>query len=334
MKKSKSHVNINNATEDQENDNILDIIREYTNLYINSKISANLSIKTIYNAKVILERFHDYIADEYEKNEYLALTDLSKYFLNNYLSYLNQSEISANTQKLHLTVIKNFLILIADTELDKYGALKNNLWPIKIKTEQKEKPAFTQSEQKLLLDYIAQLDTQKNYLAQRNALLIKVLLYTGARISELVNIKWVDVVEHHDDNHGYIYVILLKGKGNKERYTYLLYNEIKDNLEYLANHKVTDSPYLFVSTHGNQCNRSSLFDVVKNLLNQAGIHKSGLHIFRHTFARTLVDKNVNLATIKDLLGHTNITITAQFHAKSNEGAKRKALFMHRNHNHE
>ena len=83
--------------------------------------------------------------------------------------------------------------------------------------------------------------------------------------------------------------------------------------------------YLLNSTHGNQCNRSSLLLLINNLLKKAGINKTGIHIFRHTFARNLVNKNVNLSTIKDLLGHTNITVTAQFYAKSNENAKKDAL---------
>lgn len=49
-------------------------------------------------------------------------------------------------------------------------------------------------------------------------------------------------------------------------------------------------------------------------------------MFRHTFAGNLVDKEVNPSTIKDLLEHTNISVTAQFYAKSNEIAKRNALF--------
>ena len=294
---------MSNSTNIEDIGNILKIINKYTNLYINNKTAANLSVKTIYNTKVVLERFYNYIADEYADNQHLAITDLSKYFLNNYLNHLTQDGISKNTQKLHLTIIKGFLTFIADSELEKYGSLKLNLSGIKIKTEQKEKQGFTQSEQKTLLNYVSLLENKNSYLAQRNSLLIKVLLYTGARISELVNIKWQDIVEHYDENHGYIYVVLLRGKGNKERYTYLMHDEVKNNLDYLNQHKISDSPYLFVSTHGNQCNRISLFEVVRKLLYKAGIQKSGLHIFRHTFARSLVNKDVNLATIKDLLGH-------------------------------
>lgn len=323
--KSDKLENINNYSDICNNTNILDVLTKYTILYLDSKLAANLSEKAIYNSKIILKRFYIYVAEEFSDNEYLSITDISKYFINNYINRLTQDGLSKNTQKLHLTVLKGYFIFIADSELEQFGFLKLSLGSIKIKTEQKEKDSLGQAEQTKLLNYVAGLDAKKSYLAQRNALLIKVLLYTGVRISELINIKWTDIAEHYDDKHGYIYVILLQGKGNKERYTYLLHDEVKENFEFLKLNSAA-SPYLFVSTQGNQCNRSSLFDVVKNLMQQAGINKSGLHIFRHTFARSLVDKDVNLSTIKDLLGHSNITVTAQFYAKSNENAKRNALF--------
>jgi integrase/recombinase XerD len=247
------------------NNNILDVLSKYTTLYIDSKLAVNLSEKTIYNSKIILERFYSYVAEEFSDNQILAITDVNKYFINNYLNQLTEDGLSKNTQKLHLTVLKGYFSFIADSELEQFGFLKINLDNIRIKTEQKEKDSLGQAEQTKLLNYVAGLDAKKSYLAQRNALLIKVLLYTGVRISELINIKWTDIAEHYDVKHGYIYVILLHGKGNKERYTYLLHEEVKGNLEFLRLNSAT-SPYLFVSTHGNQCNRSSLFDVVKNLL--------------------------------------------------------------------
>ncbi|MBP9743248.1 MAG: tyrosine-type recombinase/integrase [Burkholderiales bacterium] len=317
--------NIPKNTQIEPNKNILDIINKYNILYINSKKAANLSKNTINNANIILERFYQYCAEESSENEYLSITDLTKYFLNNYLNKLTQDGLSKNTQKLHLTVIKDFLSFIADSDLDQFGFLKLNLSAIKVKTEQKEKVAFNHNEQELILNYIAKLDKEKSYLAQRNSLLIKILMYTGARISEIINIKWADIAEHYDDTYGYVYTILLYGKGSKERFTYILQSEIQDNLEKVKQ-KAGNSSYLFTSTQGNQCNRSVVLGVVANLLAKAGVNKTGLHIFRHTFARNLVNKDINLSTIKDLLGHSNISVTAQFYAKSNENAKRNALF--------
>lgn len=260
-----------------KNINILDLLNESLNLYIESKISSNLSKKTIYNIKTTLDRFYDFVAEEMDENEFLSTKDINKYFLSSYLNKLTGTGISKSTQKLHLIIITNFLNYVSDSDIELYGEIRKNISGIKIKTAQKEKVGFSQNEQQQLTNYVKKLDTKNTYLAQRNALIIKLLMHTGVRISELINIKWADVTEYDDEKHGLIYVILVKGKGDKERYVYLSYEYASNNMEFLEKTKDT---YLITSTHGNQCNRSKLFVVVKNILEKAGIAKSGLHIFR------------------------------------------------------
>ena len=55
-------------------------------------------------------------------------------------------------------------------------------------------------------------------------------------------------------------------------------------------------------------------------MKKANINKKGIHILRHTFAKKLVTKNINLSTIKDLLGHEDIA-TTMIYAKTNEENK-------------
>jgi len=316
------------SDKNHDNTDIIAFILKYIEIYINYKKSCNSAKNTIYNINNALERFLTFISDEQQFNPKLELSSINKYFISNYLNYLDEAGLSKETQNLHLTLIKNFLVFIADSDIKNYGFLKINLDNIKIKTQQREKESFTQNEQLLLLNYIAKLDATPSYLAQRNALLLKILYYTGVRATELINIKWTDINEFDDENAGLIYEILISGKGNKQRFTYITYDKIINNMEFLRAQRTTSpTECLLTSTHGNQCNRSSLLLVINNLLKKAGINKTGIHIFRHTFARNLVNKNVNLSTIKDLLGHTNITITAQFYAKSNEKAKKDALIM-------
>lgn len=56
---------------------------------------------------------------------------------------------------------------------------------------------------------------------------------TGVRISELINIKWLDIEEYYNSIHGHIITILVNGKGGKQCYTYLLQDEVEDNLDYI-----------------------------------------------------------------------------------------------------
>ncbi len=248
---TKTNKNVSDS-EKSDNEQLLHLITKYTKNYIEYKESANLSKNSINNIKIVLEHFYTFVANEIIENEYLTMFDINRYFLHNYLNYLTKLEINKNTQKLHLNIVKNFLSSIFDDDLEKYSKLKVGITGTKIKTEQKEKSSFTQTEQAKLTNYIEKLDNTKTFLAQRNALLLKLLLYTGARISELINLKWPDIVEHDDSQHGCLYSILLFGKGRKERFSYILFDVIDKNIQFL---KKYNHIYVFTSTQGNQSNR-------------------------------------------------------------------------------
>ena len=47
-------------------------------------------------------------------------------------------------------------------------------------------------------------------------------------------------------------------------------------------------------------------------------------MFRHTFASRLTREGVDIVTVKDLLGHSNISTTMRY-AHSNDDAKRRAV---------
>jgi len=57
---------------------------------------------------------------------------------------------------------------------------------------------------------------------------------------------------------------------------------------------------------------------------RAGLGKITWHMFRHTFASRLTREGVDIVTVKDLLGHSNISTTMRY-AHSNDEAKRRAV---------
>ena len=118
-----------------------------------------------------------------------------------------------------------------------------------------------------------------------------------------------------------MYRLLITGKGNKQRYEYILKSKIQNELNFLKQH----SKILIAITKKNKAmSRVGLYNVISNKLKKANIDKKGVHILRHTFAKNLVAKNVNLSTIKELLGHENIS-TTMIYAKSNEENKIGAI---------
>ena len=59
-------------------------------------------------------------------------------------------------------------------------------------------------------------------------------------------------------------------------------------------------------------------------MKRAGLGKVTWHMFRHTFASRLTRDGVDIVTVKELLGHTNINCTMRY-AHSNDDAKRRAV---------
>ena len=59
---------------------------------------------------------------------------------------------------------------------------------------------------------------------------------------------------------------------------------------------------------------------------RAGLAKVTWHMFRHTFASRLTNDGADIVTVKELLGHANISTTMRY-AHSNDAAKRRAVSL-------
>jgi site-specific recombinase XerD len=99
---------------------------------------------------------------------------------------------------------------------------------------------------------------------------------------------------------------------------------ITDELEVLREER-GEGWNICMTRNGTIINRSNLWTIISGMFHRAGVDQKGLHILRHTFARRLVNSNINLKTISELLGHASIATTATFYARTNEANKRAAV---------
>ncbi|MFN7094853.1 MAG: tyrosine-type recombinase/integrase, partial [Burkholderiales bacterium] len=254
----------------------------------------------------------------------LTLMDINRYFLNNYIIWLGEQGLQRRSQHLNITVIKQYLTFIADSDIKKYGSLKSNITGVKVKFEQKEAESFNQDEQAKIIGVIKQLDQSKTFTANRMTLILKVLLFHGVRIDELINLTWNKVSEEYDEADGYIYKFTYMGKGVKERSLDFPISFIAKNLEVIKKHIQSD--YVIPSSTGCKMSQGNIFKAVKQLLEKQGITKHGLHIFRHTFGDNNAAMNINLAVMSKLMGHSNTSITSKYYVRVNDKTKRDAVF--------
>ncbi|KLL05195.1 MAG: tyrosine recombinase XerC [Mycoplasmataceae bacterium RV_VA103A] len=132
---------------------------------------------------------------------------------------------------------------------------------------------------------------------KRNNLILDFLICSGIRVSELVNIKHSD---YQDES------LRILGKGNKIRFVFITPDLVEKINPY-------SSDYLFTNTQGQKLTREYIVKLIRKRTMLASIKKKITpHTFRRSFATLLNNRGCNLTTIQKLLGHSQITTTANY----------------------
>ena len=72
------------------------------------------------------------------------------------------------------------------------------------------------------------------------------------------------------------------------------------------------SDYIFHQANGSPW--KSILESFRSLLKRCEFKRSGVHILRHTFGAHLAQKGVDMAVIRDRLGHHSVTLTEKYYA--------------------
>ncbi len=294
-----------------DNEQLLSKLAKCQVSFLNEKKTLNSSKNTISTYIYVLESFYEYIVDSNLK----MLEDINKEII---LAFLNKEpKSSTNTKILRLAVLKSYFKYIDEQE-DLNSLFEIRFKKLTIKAEHKEVDALSDDEQKRLL---ALFDKKSNsFNKTRDALLVKILLFTGIRATELLNILLEQDISLIENNT--VYKIKINGKGAKQRFVYISADNISYELNYMREHTTN---YIAITNKAKRMSRVGLYRVISNKMKKALINKSGVHILRHTMARNLVSKNINLKTVSELLGHQDIVLTAKTYARSNEENKIQAI---------
>ncbi|RDU71011.1 site-specific recombinase [Helicobacter aurati] len=163
----------------------------------------------------------------------------------------------------------------------------------------------------------------------RNQLIILMIIYSGARVSEILEIGYKDV----SLESGY-YRLRLRGKGNKMRIVFVqasLISKYYDSWIELRKKfpNVTDDMPLFVNRKSNVPAQSYIYVIIENLLLSAGIRKAknGAHLLRHSFATLLYSRSKDLVLVQESLGHSSVETSRIYTHFDNEKLKHTANIM-------
>jgi len=137
---------------------------------------------------------------------------------------------------------------------------------------------------------------QSEAVRRRNHNLVAILMDTGLRIGELVELRVGDV----DLTRGVL--VVRNGKGQKQRAIPLTARAglaLRDQA-----HGKGAQRRVFESV-----NRRNLYKAIVNLARQVGLEGVHPHSFRHYFGTQLAERGVRLEVIQDLLGHADPSTT-------------------------
>lgn len=272
----------------------LPMVRDYEQyLIVERSLSGNTKDAYLEDLAKLLS----YFATENIEAENATLTDLECF-----VTSLVELGISARSQARIISGIKSFykFLILEDaipddpTELLECPSLGRHL------------PEVLSIEE---IDAIeAQIDTSTPA-GRRNLAIIEMLYSCGLRVSELSNLKISNLALDQE-------FISVFGKGDKQRLVpigegsiEIVKDWINDRME-MDNVKDSERDYLFLSNRGKHISRITIFVLIKDLAEKAGITKNiSPHTFRHSFATHLLEGGADLRSIQEMLGHESILTT-------------------------
>ena len=213
-----------------------------------------------------------------------------------YIEYINE-KLKKNSVSRKVSAIKTFYkfcYLNKAVKKDPAGMVKS------LKREHRLPEILTLEEMKKIIDNCPSTPE-----GMQNMLIIKFLIATGARISELLNLEIKDL-----ENKEYEFIKVL-GKDSKYRIVPIydnFENEIKNYLDvYRSKLKNAKNSFkIFPNTR-----REKFWKDLKIIAKYARIEKNVYpHIFKYSIAAILLENSVDISIVQEILGHATI-ITAE-----------------------
>ena len=263
----------------------------------------NLSLRTLNSYRTDIEEFLKYT--EYK-------VDISKIEIEDYIEYLNSKKAKQSSIMRKISALRQFFLFLIEENLIN----QNPILEIKLKNKNKPLPkVLSENETKLLLSYFEKKSNPKLQA------MLHILYGAGLRVSELVELTKDAIIYDENSKH---YVLIVLGKGNKERIVPLnnvAVEAISNYMNNLHDEKIKFSRYLFPSrAKDGHMTRQGFAKLLKGLANEVGIpaQKISPHVIRHAFATHLLSHGADLRSIQKLLGHKDISTTQIYTHISNE----------------
>ena len=271
-------------------ENYIDIFKEF--LFSEKNLSQN----SINNYLIDLKQFLIFFNENENVNENIE----------KYISSLRKNNFSNTTINRKISSLKNFIKflqsekIIKNINLDIFESLNNS---------KKIPKAISNGEINKIFDSLSRSD-----LANKNiyVTILRLMYISGLRVSEALALKWSDLSKSNMSLNVY-------GKGSKERKSYLT----SEFLELLYSLK-KDEGFIF-NLKGKKVSVRSVNQFLDRAYKKGLIkYKISSHVFRHSFATSMLENDADIRHIQKLLGHSSIS-TTEIYTKVAKSLKKNVL---------
>lgn len=261
--------------------------------FINTCKIKNLRPATI---KTYEDSIHYSFYQYFDRNR--NINEITQEVYDDYILFLkskNRKDSGINSSLRHLKTVLNYFIDLGYMDKIEFK---------KLTTDTEIIETYTESELKLLLK---KPNINKcSFIEYRNWSIINVFLGTGCRVSSLINIK----VEDLDFENN-----LLLFTHTKKRIHHVV--PISGSLrivllEYIKKLNLEPSDWLFTNAFGDKLSRFSVNYSIEKYCKRRGVPHSGLHKFRHSFAKLWVENGGDILKLSKILQHSRLDMTQHY----------------------
>ena len=260
----------------------------FTFLYVEKGLSKN----TVDAYKNDLKDFLSWI-NKINIQDYKKVTETE---INEYVAHLFKNGLKSSSVNRKISTLKSFYLFLIKKKLISLSPLSEVITP---KKEQYLPSSMSEDEvEQLLQSPNIELDIET-----RDKAMIEMLYATGMRISELINLKMIDIDIERS-------VLKVLGKGSKERLV-PFGEKASDSLSYyLKKRKKSSAKEVFLSNRGKKMTRTGFWQRIKIYLSREGLKDTiSPHTLRHAFATHLLNRGADLRSVQLLLGHSDLSTT-------------------------
>jgi len=266
-------------------------LKEVWECFIISKTSKCVSDATLSNYHHHLRGIGKHLDIE------MPLAELSKRDLERMVVSMKEAGLAHNTIATYLRVMNTFLRWCQGEGLT--DVVVPNL-----KEKETVKETYTDAELSVL---VARPRKDCEFCEYRNWVIVNYLLNSGCRAATLRNIQNRDV--DLDSRQ----VVYRHTKNGRIQVSPLCSQMVVILAEYMAIRRGKPEDYLFCNQYGEMMTENALRLAVAHHNKSRGVQKTGIHLFRHTFAKKyLQDCGGNAFTLQRLLGHSTLAMSKRY----------------------